>query len=241
MSSATYIALSSQMALRRQLDVVANNVANASTPAFKAERLIFAEVLEGAGTGGRRLSFVHDIGTERDTRQGTLTRTGNSLDVAIQGDGYFTVQTPLGPRYTRNGRWQLDPQGRLVTPQGYALLGDGSQPVEIPQGATDLSIGRDGTVTTSLGNAGRVGVVAFDKEQELRPAANGLYVTDATPGPVPADTAVVQGMIEESNVQPIVEVTRMMSLSRSFNFAKEMLDGESDRSKSAIEKLGRVA
>jgi flagellar basal-body rod protein FlgF len=242
MSSTTYIALSSQMALRRQLDVVANNVANASTPAFKAERMIFAEYLGGqGGDGGRRLSFVHDVGTERDTRQGALTQTGNPLDVAIQGDGYFTVQTPLGPRYTRNGRWQLDAQGQLVTPQGYALLGEGEQPIQIPQGAADLSIGRDGTINTSQGFAGKVGVVGFDKEQALRPAANGLYVTDAAPQPASPDTAVVQGMIEESNVQPIVEITRMMSLSRNFGFAKEMLDGESERAKTAIDKLGKVA
>jgi len=243
MSATTYIALSSQMALRRQLDIVANNVANASTPAFKGERMIFAEYLGGGGgvSGEQRLSFVHDIGTERDARQGALTQTGNSLDVAIQGDGYFTVQTPLGPRYTRNGRWQMDAQGQLVTPQGYALLGDGNQPIQIPQGAADVAIGRDGTITTSQGPAGRVAVVGFGSEQALRPAANGLYVTDAQPQAAPADTSVIQGMIEESNVQPIVEITRMMSLSRSFNFAKEMLDGESDRTKSAIDKLGKVA
>jgi flagellar basal-body rod protein FlgF len=240
MSSATYIALSSQMALRRQLDVVANNIANGSTPAFKAERLIFAEYLEPQ-PGAKRLSFVHDVGSERDARQGALTRTGNSLDVAIQGEGYFTVATPLGNRYTRSGRWQLDAQGQLVTPQGYALLGDGDQPVQIPQGATDVSIGRDGTITTSQGFAGKVGVVAFDKEDSLRPAANGLYVTDATPQPAPAQTSVLQGMIEESNVEPILEITRMMALSRNFEFAKQMLDGETDRARSAIDKLGKVA
>jgi flagellar basal-body rod protein FlgF len=230
------------MALRRQLDIVANNVANASTPAFKGERMIFAEFLGGrSGVGNGRLSFVHDIGTERDTRQGPMTQTGNPLDLAIQGDGYFTVQTPLGARYTRNGRWQMDAQGQLVTAQGYPLLDDGNRPVQIPQGATDISIGKDGTINTSLGAAGRIGLVGFGSEQALRPAANGLYVTDAQPQPAAPETSVVQGMIEESNVQPILEITRMMSLSRSFNFAKEMLDGENDRVKSAIDKLGKVA
>jgi flagellar basal-body rod protein FlgF len=239
MTAATYIALSTQMALRRQLDLVANNVANASTPAFKGERMIFAEYLDRQ-PGGKPLSFVQDLGTQRDARQGPLTQTGNTLDVALQGEGYFAVETPLGTRYTRNGRLQLDAQGQLVTSQGYPVLDDGQRAISIPPESRDISIGRDGTVTTSTGEAGRIDVVRFQREQDLRPAASGLYVTDATPEPVP-ETSVIQGMVEESNVQPILEMTRMMSLVRTFSYAKEMLDGESDRVKSAIEKLSHVA
>jgi flagellar basal-body rod protein FlgF len=240
MSSATYVALSSQMALRRQLDVVANNVANASTPAFKGERLIFAEYLQPQPDRSST-SFVHDIGTERDARQGSLTQTGNSLDLGLQGNGYFNVQTPLGPRYTRNGRWQLDPQGQIVTAQGYPVVDNGGRPIQVPAQASEITITRDGTISTPQGAVGKLDVVQFAREDQLRPAANGLYVTDAPPTPAAATTAVMQGMVEESNVQPIVEITRMMTLSRAFEFSKGMLDGESDRVRNAIDKLGKVA
>src|SRR5258708_18402318 len=100
MQAATYIALSSQMALHRQLDVVANNIANGSTPAFKAERVLFAEFLD-KGAPGKPLSFVQDFGTARDNRQGAIARTGNPLDLALQADGYLKVDSPLGTRYTR--------------------------------------------------------------------------------------------------------------------------------------------
>lgn len=239
MQAASYIALSSQMALRRQMDVVANNLANSSTPAFKAERMLFSEFLNRGATA-QSLSFVQDLGTVRDTKQGPITRTGNSLDLALQGDGYLKVQTPLGPRYTRNGRLQLDATGQVVTSQGYALLADGDRPLSVPTDAQDITVTRDGTMSTAQGQVGRVAVVRFDNERDLVPASGGLYVTEAQPVPA-SGTVVLQGMIEESNVEPIVEMTRLMTISRNFSFAKDLGDGESDRVRSAIDKLGKVA
>ena len=240
MSITSYIALSSQMALQRQMDVVANNVANASTPAYKGERVLFTEYLTRADAT-TRYSFVEDRGTARDTKQGPIARTGNPLDVALQGDGYLAVQTPLGTRYTRAGRFQLDPTGQIVTADGYPVLGDGNQPLAIPTDAGDVTIDADGTVRTQQqGAAGKFQVVRFDNDQDLKPAANGLYVTTAIGQPAP-DTKVLQGMVEDSNVQPIVEITRMMAVSRTFAAAKEMADGEDDRLKNAIDRLGRVA
>jgi flagellar basal-body rod protein FlgF len=240
MSITSYIALSSQMALQRQMDVVANNVANASTPAYKGERVMFAEYLIRADAT-HRFSFVEDRGTVRDTKPGPITRTGNPLDVALQGDGYLAVQTPLGTRYTRAGRFQLDPGGQIVTPEGYPVLGEGDQPLAIPPDAGEVTINADGTVRTQQqGEAGKFQIVRFDRDQDLKPAANGLYVTSATGQPA-TDTKVLQGMVEEANVQPIVEITRMMSVARTFAAAKEMLDGEHDRLKNAIDRLGRVA
>ena len=239
MEAASYVALSSQMALTRQLDVVANNLANASTPAFKGERMIFAEFVAQKQTGGGGASFVQDLGTARDTSQGPLTQTGNPLDIALQGDGYFKVQTPLGMRYTRNGRFQIDATGRIVNAQGYVLLGDADQPLAIPTGTRDITVARDGTVTGAQGNAGHIQVVKFADPRALAPASGGVYVTDATPTP-DTDTVVRQGMIEESNVQPILEMTRMMKISQNFSFAKDFGDGESTRATNAIDKLGKV-
>jgi flagellar basal-body rod protein FlgF len=237
MNTPSYIALSSQMALQRQMDVLSNNVANASTPAYRGERLMFVEYLARASGPA---SMVQDYGVVRDTRQGPLTHTGNSLDLALKGDGYFVVDTPTGPRETRNGRFQLDAQGRLVTSEGFTVRGEGDQPVSVPTDATDLTVGRDGTVTSSAGPAGRIQVVRFERDSDLVPVANGLYTSEAQPQPA-ADTAVVQGMVEDSNVQPVVEMTRLMQVARNFAFAKEMADGEHDRLKNAIDKLSRVA
>jgi flagellar basal-body rod protein FlgF len=240
MEVASYVALSSQMALTRQLDVVANNLANASTPAYKAERVLFAEFLNRQGGNGQKVSFVQDFGASRDAKQGALTNTGNKLDLALQGDGYLQVQTPLGVRYTRNGRFQLDSTGQIVNAQGYAVLGDGNAPVIVPTDAKDITVTRDGTVTTNLGEAGRIAVAAFADERALSPVSGGLYVTDAKPTKA-EKTEVLQGMVEESNVQPIIEMTRMMQISRNFGFAKDLGDGESDRARNAIDKLGKVA
>ncbi len=157
----------------------------------------------------------------------------------MQGDGYFQVQTPLGVRYTRNGRFQLDPNGQIVTASGYALLGAGGSPVTVPTNARDITVTHDGTVSTEQGATGQIEVMKFADERVLNPASGGLFVTDATPTAA-TDTEVRQGMIEQSNVQPIIEMTRMMNISRNFGFAKDFGDGESDRAKNAIDRLGKV-
>jgi flagellar basal-body rod protein FlgF len=239
MSNALSIALSAQTALRRQMEVVANNVANSSTPAFKGERMVFRQWLL-KDPGSAPLSFVHDWGTARDVRQGTLSRTGNRLDLALEGEGYFAIQTQEGVRYTRNGRLQLDANRQIVTASGHPILDDAGTPIAIPAGAVDISIAHDGTISTEAGVAGRVGVLRFEKESALLPASEGTYVTEAPALPAEA-TKVLQGMVEESNVQPIVEITRMMEVSNRYNSAKEMLDGEHERIKTAVDHLARVA
>jgi len=239
MQAASYIALSSQLALHRQMDVVANNLANSSTPAFKAERMLFSEFLDRR-RANQPTSFVQDFGTVRDTKQGPVTRTGNPLDLALQGDGYLKVETPLGIRYTRNGRFQLDGTGQVVNAQGYPVLADGDRPLTVPTDAQDISVTKDGTVTTNQGEAGRLAVVRFDNERDLVPASGGLFVTEAVPQPA-TETVVLQGMIEGSNVESILEITRMMNISHNFSFANDLGDSESERARTAIDKLGKVA
>jgi flagellar basal-body rod protein FlgF len=244
MENAIYIALSSQMALQRQTDVVANNLANLSTPAFKGEEMLFSQYLvrpEGNGP----LAFVQDVGTARNLQQGPLARTGNTLDVALQGSGYFAVQTPLGIRYTRNGHLQLDAQNQLVTAEGYPVLSDGDQPLQMPSNLRDITIATDGTISASQDgtkvstNIGKLEVVDFAAPQTVTPGANGYYVTDQTPQPSKA--SVQQGMLEESNVQPIVELTRLIGASRAFAGINNFLGLESKRQLEAIDKLGKVS
>jgi flagellar basal-body rod protein FlgF len=246
MQNATYIALSSQAALQRQMDVVANNLANLSTPAFKGEEMLFSQYLtrvRGAGT----IAFVEDAGTARDLRQGPIAKTGNPLDLAIQGPGYFSVETPLGTRYTRAGHFQLDAQNQIVTSEGNPVLADGGRPLALPPNINAITVGADGTIsvsqagTSSQASVGKLQLVTFPAPQLVTPAANGLYVTDQTPDPATtATTTVQQGMIEESNVQPVLELTRLMAVSRASGSVKDLLDEESQRQSNAIDKLGKV-
>lgn len=247
MENPSYIALSHQMALRRQMDVIATNIANSSTPSFKAERLMFEEVVAGkapyAGSGGsqRGLSFVRDFGMLRDTADGGLMQTGNTLDLALNGPGYFVVETPAGPRYTRNGNFRLDQDGRIVTSDGHALLDGQNRPVSVPPGETRIEISAKGAVTTESGEVGRIQVVSFADEQALRKLGSGLYDTDQEPQPVAATTEVRQGMIEGSNVRAVAEITTMMEVMRRYQSAQRIVDAEHELTRRAIEKLSRVS
>ncbi len=237
MDSPSSVALSGQVARERQMDVLANNIANLSTVGFKGQSMLFAELLSNAN--GARTAYVQDAGTVRDWSQGPLTRTGNSLDVALQGTGFLEVETAAGTRYTRDGRLKLDAQGQLVTLDGEPVLGEGDRPIIVPPGSAGITIGQDGTITTNTGTVGKLAVVSFDELQGLEAETDGLYTTDETPAQA-TDTRVMQGMIEESNVKPVIEMTRLMQASRAVARAKTFQDNEADRHKSAIDRLAKV-
>jgi flagellar basal-body rod protein FlgF len=238
MNDAGSIALSAQLALLRQTDVIANNLANLSTTGFKGQHVLFAEYL-GQAADGTSESFVQDLGTIRDPSQGSIAETGNPLDIAIQGGGYLAVDTPLGQRFTRNGHFQLDADGQVVTSQGYPILSDGGSPLTVPQGSGQITIGADGNVTTPQGAIGRLQVVTFDNDQALTPTANGLFSTDQTPQPA-TNAKVVQGALEASNVQPIIEITHLIAVQRGVEYAKDFTDTQSSMTSSAIDRLGKT-
>ena len=238
MQTATYVALANQTVLGRTMDVIANNLANMSTTAFKNESPLFQEYLEPGPTPGQTISYVRDAGVVRDLRQGDLATTGNALDVGIDGNGYFQVNTVDGPRFTRNGRFQLDSGRNLVTAQGYQVLNPTGQPITIPQGATSISIGADGSVATETGPVGKIALSSFNNSQDLVPAGNGLYATSATPTPDTVST-MHQGTIESSNVQPIIEMTQMLDVQRAYASAQNIIEGEDNRLKNAIDKLSK--
>jgi flagellar basal-body rod protein FlgF len=244
MSNAGYVGLSLQMALRQQMDVVANNVANLSTTGYKGEKLVFLEQLSKvntyhAGASSQRLSEVADAGTYRDTSQGSFVQTGNPLDVALQGDGYLVVQAADGPRYTRAGGMQLNAERQLCDHNGYPIQGDGG-PITIPVSDADIKITPTGGVVTESGLQGNLKLVRFANEQDLKAAAGGTYTTTDQALPS-ADTIVTQGGLEGSNVQPIVEMTRMIDLQRAYENVQNLLNSENDREKNAITTLANMS
>jgi flagellar basal-body rod protein FlgF len=239
MQTATYVALAHQTALESGMDVMANNLANLSTPAFKGETVLFSQYLQSA-PGGGEISYVRDSGVRRDTKPGGLSETGNSLDTGIEGDGYFSVETADGPRYTRNGRFQLDSSGNIVTSQGFKVLSDQGQPIVLPANTRKISIALDGQLSTETGPVGKIGLSHFDNQQDLVGAENGLYVTSDTPTP-DTTSKLHQGKVEESNVNAIAAMTKLMGLQKAYTGAAQIIDQEDQRIKNAIDKISRVA
>jgi len=236
--STVFIALSRQMAMTRQMDVIANNLANMSTTAFKSERMLFQEFLMN-GTDGRQLSYVQDVGVARNHSEGKMEPTTNPLDIAIHGQGYLSVQTPDGVRYTRNGHLRLDAAGTLTTASGEAVLGANQRPVVLGPNARDIVITSDGTVSAAGAAAGRISLVSFDNEYQLRPVGDSLYETDAASKPS-EDAQIVQGMIEQSNVEPIVEMSNMIQVSRSYQSSQDLMRSDDEMRRRSIRDLGKV-
>jgi flagellar basal-body rod protein FlgF len=235
------IANSRLVAQQRALDVIADNIANANTPGFKAERLLFNDWLSRqngttAGQGGNTIAYTQDHATWRDQHPGTLTHTGNPFDLAITGNGYFTVNTPRGPRLTRDGRFGLMPDGTVADSSGDALLDTAGKPVLLSPTDTQISIAGDGTLSSENGQLAKVGVVTVADPMQMAAEGNTLFRATASTAAV-ASPALVQGAIGDSNVQPVLETTRMMDNLRQFQFMTQFIQAESDRQQSAIDKL----
>jgi flagellar basal-body rod protein FlgF len=239
MESPSLVLLSRQQALQRAMDVIANNVANSNTTGFKAERVLFENFLVEPNQE-TAINFVYDKAMYRDTTQGAMAKTGNDLDVAINGDGYFAVNTDKGTRYTRSGSFMLNEQGEIVTANGERIAGEGGQVLVIPREANEVRIASDGTVSTNVGQVGRLEVLRFQNEQSLQEVGNGLYTSRETPTPAGSSATLAQGMIERSNISPVQEMTRMMEITRAYQQTQRMMDQEHERIRNAIQKLGRV-
>ncbi len=239
MENPIYIALSRQDALRRQMDIVAHNVANMNTAGFKAQRMLFLEHLEKPTRQDDRMSFVTDFGTLRNIDAGPLQVTDNPLDLALRGEGYFAVETLNGPRYTRAGGFQLNADRELVDKNGLPVLNDQDQRIVIPEGAARITVQGDGQIETELGPVARLKVVTFADQQRMQELGAGLYSTEQEEVPVAAPQ-VTQGAIEGSNVQPVLEMTAMIDVLRAYQSTQRMLDSEHERQRTAIRQLGRV-
>lgn len=238
MDTTTYIALSGEAAREQEMAVLANNIANMSTPGFKGERMMFSEYLANA-PGGSQIAYVTQAGNNHDMAQGPMKHTGNALDIALNGDGWLAVTTPTGTSYTRSGHFQLDTQGELVTSNGYLLQNDAGAPIVVPANSGPVTIGADGTVSTSQGTVGHIPVVNFANPQLMVAEANGLYDTTEAPQTINS-TPIVQGAIEDSNVQPVLAMTRLLNATHELTAAKNFADAENNRLKTAIERLGKT-
>lgn len=245
MENAAYLGLSRQMTLRRELDIVANNIANADTTGFKVEQLLLGtEVGERARNHAVRggVNFVLDKGVGRDYGQGNLEQTGRVFDFAIEGEGaFFTLQDGPNEVYTRDGAFTLDAEGRLVTEGGLPVLGDGAE-IVLDASLGTPTVGPDGTITQNGLPTGRLGVVRFDELGVLSKGGDGLYRNTSNARPTDApDARVRQGMIESSNVNPLIEITNLIEISRAYESASRMIEQTNELSRRSVERLGRVS
>lgn len=232
-------AMSLQMTLMKRMDLIADNIANVSTSGFKSQLMVIS-LREDAADATADTTTEHQVHTVRDVREGPMTRTGNPLDLAIQGSGYFAIETAEGVRYTRNGRFALDQDGRLVTPQGHAVLGDDGRPITFTAKETNIVVDTDGTVRADGGEIGTVGIVQFADEQTLYRVSSGLMATEAPPIPA-VDARILQGVVEESNVVAVLEITRMIETMRTFQSAQKMVESEHERLRRAIQTLTQIS
>lgn len=239
MENAILVAMSNQIANRRSLDIVANNIANMNTTGFKAENVLFEQILQEVGSGnevGSEISFVQDKAVFRNFEDGTLVETGGAIDVALSGKGFFVVDTPEGQRYTRNGNFKLDEDGRLVTSEFHPVLDVNGSEITIGPDESDIQIAKDGSIETSLGPKTSLNVVTFENLNDMRKIGASMYETEQDP--FPADNvAVHQGMIETSNVQPILEVTKMIEVSRAYQSAASIISDAEDLQRKAVNEL----
>lgn len=252
MENTLLVGLSRQMVLERQMDVVANNVANINTNGFKADRSLFEEYLRSPAhednfqRSDRRVSFVQDRASFHDFAAGNTEQTKNPLDVSIDGGGFIAVQTPAGERYTRDGGLQVNNLGQLVTAGGNPVMGT-SGPIVFQPTDKQINIAADGNVTVLEGTGrtdsvrGKLRLVSFADAQKLVKEGNNLFSAGQGVAAQPDITSKVrQGFIEKSNVNSVTEMSRMIEITRTYTQISALLQQQSDLHKSAIEKLADV-
>ena len=244
MDNALYVGLSRQMVLRREMDIVANNLANADTTGFKVESLMERTDSEAPAytlQGPRPVKFVGEDGVMRDFGQGSLRRTDAPLDLAIEGQGFFQVQSPNGPRYTRDGNFRLDDNGVLVTQGGYPVMDDGGGSITLDPALGQVSISQDGTVTQGTTRIAKLNAVNFQTLSTLEKTGDNLYRNTSNQQPTAAEGSKIrQGMLEGSNVNSIAEISKMIEINRAYEQMAKIMDSTAELSKSAVQRMGRV-
>ncbi|MEH3147184.1 MAG: flagellar basal-body rod protein FlgF [Methylobacterium frigidaeris] len=238
MQNGLYVALSAQISLEKRLNAVANNIANMATGGYRAEETKFETLLAEAGSGPVAFSSPGETFISR--RAGEAKRTDAPLDVAVQGDAWLSVQGPAGPLYTRDGRMTMDATGQLLNVSGQPILDAGGAPILLdPQGGP-VMIGRDGSIVQNRNQVGTIGVFILDPQAKLTRAAGGA-IASSMPGTVVQDFArvgVVQGYSEGANVNPVLEMTKLIMIQRTFEQAATLTSDTENALQSAIRTLG---
>ncbi|QYI99306.1 flagellar hook-basal body complex protein [Thalassovita mediterranea] len=237
MSNAIYAALARQSGLMTEMQVVANNLANSSTTGYKSDRAIFAEFIAGTRNNLADLSMGTLAGHEFDLEQGGLRFTNGKFDVAIQGEGYFLIETPQGQRLTRAGHFQLNAQSELITSAGYRVLNAGGGTIQIPEEATNVSIAGDGTISFDGQIIDQLGVV--QTEGQLSREGNSMFAAEDGFQQV-EEPRVVQGALEQSNVAPVLEIARMIEVQRAYEAGQALIEREDDRIAKFISTLRQL-
>ena len=240
MDNSLNVLLSGQVALRRKLDTVANNMANLGTNGFKAERVHFDDVYKRLQTDGRGIAFVQDVASSTDFTQGAFEQTGNQLDIAIGGKGLIAVQDAGGQMlYTRDGRMSRDAEGNLVlTSNGMQVMDNAGSAIQIPPNISEVSIAGDGTISAADGGAiARIGVYGFEQGGVER-LADGLFKADGALEPT-EEARISQGFVEKSNVNAVRTLTDLINVQRAYERGSSLIDKEDQRIKDSISRMGR--
>ncbi|MGR7994633.1 MULTISPECIES: flagellar basal-body rod protein FlgF [unclassified Xanthobacter] len=238
MSSTVYVSLSAQMAADKRLATIANNIANLGTPGFRAEAVRFESVMSEAG--GDSVAYVSKGETFTSLKAGSVTPTGNPLDMAVEGDGWFAVRTAQGTGYTRDGRLKMSPEGELRTMGGAPILDAGGAPVMIDPTGGEVRIGADGAVFQGRKAVARVGLFLLPPGATLTRHDGATVIADQ-PGTLVQDftrNMVRQGYVEGANVDPVQEMTRLITLQRAFEEAASAVSQSEDATSSVIRQLG---
>ncbi|QDL94763.1 flagellar hook-basal body complex protein (plasmid) [Paroceanicella profunda] len=238
MDNPSYVTLSRQSGLQKAMTVIANNIANMSTNGFRREGVIFAEMY--APIPGQPDTMAMTAARVRltDMSAGPLTTTGGTFDFAIDGPGFFTIETPDGPRLTRDGAFARNIDGELVTLDGNRVLDDGGAPIFLPPDSASIAVAADGTIDADGQALGALGVVEVADPKTLIREASGLFATDDVL--LPSETSrILQGRLEQSNVDPVIEMTRMIEVQRSYELGSGFADREDDRIRNLVRTLGQ--
>ena len=230
-----YLGLGRGLGLQRAMEVVANNIANVDTAGFRRQDLVFQENLERSGEPGI-VSFGQEHGTATDRREGPLRATGGMLDLALVGSGWFQVATADGIRLTRAGHFSSDENGNLVNSDAATVLDESGSPISLPIDAQTITVAEDGTISADQVVVGRIGVVDMPQGATLIPEGSGIYRSDAAPVPS-GDAKLVQGSVEGSNVQPVLEMTRLIEITRAFESTQKLLEMHHDLARRTVDRM----
>jgi len=241
MDLAGYVALTRASGLAKELQSVANNIANLSTTGYRREGVIFAEEVQALPLEGGSVAMTAARARYTDRLQGSLEETGGALDLAIEGDGYFTVMTPQGERLTRAGAFTRNADGMIVNMDGHPLLDEGGGEITIPFEAKAISVASDGTLSIDGAPAGKIGLVDVADATRLSREAGVLFEAEAGAAQPAEDGRVVQGSLEQSNVNPITEMARMVEVQRAYEYGQKLMDQEDERIRLVVRTLGQTA
>ncbi len=239
MDNASYAALTRQVGLMREMQGIANNLANMSTAGFRREGVVFSEYVQELGPGTESLSLSNANGRAITTTQGTLSQTDARLDLAIEGDGYFLIGAPDGEYLTRAGGFSQSDTGEIVTQDGHFLLDSGGAPIPVPLGTRSLAIAADGTMSADGVPVAEIGLWEPTDPLDLSRRTGTAFTAAGGVQPAEGDAAILQGFLESSNVSPVTEITRLIAVQRAYEAGQNFLDKEDERIRSVMRTVTR--